>query len=311
MRTVLSTLLSLEPLRAVFARRLRRLADDRLRARMDGIGEAFLLGYRAALEEPEPEAVADRLAAVELERQGFASEGIGMGLGLLDALPGGRRDAFQRFVQGPGAHQTYMLHTGAGWALAVPFVSRRALLARLDPALRDLALDGYGFFRAFFFERRTVDEQRRPSWITGASGCSFDAGLGRRLWFSGTAEIRGLTRQAALFPEDRRGGVWSGLGEACAFAGSRPGAAEELLRAAGPFLPHFAQGIAFAAEGRDRGSFPASHTEEACRIVWGRSAAETAALARQARPAAPLLEDWRRNLRDRFTELPAPPPSAR
>jgi len=105
--------------------------------------------------------------------------------------------------------------------------------------------------------------------------------------------------------------VWSGLGEACAFAGSRPGAAEELLRAAGPFVPDFAQGIAFAAEVRGHGSFPASHTEEACRIVWGRSAAETAALAREVMPPEPLLEGWRRSLRDRFTELPAPPPSAR
>jgi hypothetical protein len=302
--------LSLEPLRAVFARRLRRMNDDRLRARMDEIEQAFLEGYRAALEESEPEAVASRLARVELERQGFAAEGIGMALHLLDGLPGGRRDRFQRFVQGPGAHQTYMLHVGAGWALASPLVSRRALLARLDPALRGLALDGYGFYRAFFFQRRTVDEQRRPSWVTGALGPSFDVGIGRRLWFVDSPDVHLLARLAATFPEDRHAGVWAGLGEACAFAGRRPGAAEELRRAAGPFLPDFAQGIAFAAEARDRGCFPAPHTEEACRIVWERSAAETAELARQARPSAPLLDDWRRSLRDRFTELPAPPPSA-
>jgi hypothetical protein len=303
--------LSLEPLRAVFAYRLRRIKTERLRARMDGIGQAFVSGYRAALEESEPEAVADRLARVEPERQGFAAEGIGMGLCLLDGLPGGRRDRFQRFVQGPGAHQTYMLHTGAGWALAAPLIPRCALLARLDPALRGLALDGYGFYRAFFFWRRTVDGQRRPPWVTGASGPSFDAGIGRRLWFVDTPDANRLARLAGTFPEDRRGAVWSGLGEACAFAGSRPGAAEELLRTAGPFLPDFAQGIAFAAEARDRGSFPAPHTEEACRIVWGRSAEETAALAREVMPPEPLLEGWRRSLRDRFTELPAPPPSAR
>src|SRR4051812_27989921 len=94
-------LLSLVPLRAVFARRLRRITDSRLRTRMEEIAAAFTEGYRAAVEEQAPEAIDACLAQVEPERQGFAAEGIGMGLALLDGLTPGRRDRLQRFLAEP------------------------------------------------------------------------------------------------------------------------------------------------------------------------------------------------------------------
>lgn len=306
---MLPGLLALAPLRALFAHRLRRMTDAGLRARMQAIGEAFTAGYHAALEEREPEAIDARLGRVEPERQGFAAEGIGMGLALLDGLtpgrPPGRQCRLRRYLEGPGARQSYMLHAGAGWALAVPLLSGRALLARLDPLLGAISLDGYGFYRAWFFPRRTIDRRRQPRWISGAAGCSFDAGVGRRLWFLDAGVERALAL-AATFPEGRRADLWTGLGEACGFGGGREaGTAAVLQRAAGPFLPAFAQGIAFAAEVRDRAGIPAEHTERACRTVWERSAADTAAVARETRAGLPgtgadAFEAWRRRIRDRF-----------
>jgi enediyne biosynthesis protein E3 len=298
-------LLSSMPLEAVTARRLRRMRDLRLRARLEAIGEAFTTGYRAALEEREPEGIDVRLARVDPERQGFAAEGIGMGLALLDGLIPGRRDRLERYSTGPGRRQAYMLQTGAGWALAHPLLSGRSLLSRLDPALGAMAFDGYGFLRAFFLPRRTLDRGRVPRWISGPARPAFDAGIGRRLWFL-DADLERIVERAAAFREDRRTALWSGLGEACAFGGGRDDDAAATLRAtAGPFLPAFAQGIAFAAETRERAGNPAAHTEHACRTVWKRGAAATAAIVREAGVAlhgegAEALETWRRRIRERF-----------
>lgn len=306
-------LLSLTPLQAMFARRLRRMTDPRLRARLTAIAEAFTAGYQAALEEREPEGIDARLILVEPERQVFAAEGIGMGLALLDGLTPGRQgrsdlnDRLKRYLAGPGGRQTYMLHTGAGWALAFPLLSGRSLLARLDPLLGGMSFDGYGFYRAFFFRRRTVDQGRLPGWVSGAARRAFDAGIGRRVWFldADTERIAGL---AAAFPADRRIDLWAGLGEACALGGGRDAAAVSALhRAAGPFLPAFAQGVAFAAEARDCAGIPAAHTELACRTIWERGAAATAEVVREARAGllgegAAALEVWRRRIRERFAE---------
>ncbi len=301
------------------------MTNPGLRVRLEEIGEAFTAGYDAALEEREPEAIAARLDRVEPERQGFAAEGIGMGLALLDGLaPGcrGRRDRLRRYMEGPGERQVYMLHAGAGWALAFPLLSGRALLARLDPLLSAISLDGYGFYRAFFFPRRTIDRGLMPGWISGAAGRSFDVGVGRRLWFLDTddAEVERVLTLAAHFPADRLADLWTGLGEACSFGGGREAGTVAVLRqAAGPFLSAFAQGIAFAAEVRDRGGFPAQQTELACQMVWELSAADTAAIVRDTRSGLPgtgpdAFEAWRRRIRERFTSSAGPvssPPRGR
>jgi len=296
-----------------------------LRARLDEIGAAFTAGYTAALEEQEPEAIAARLNRVEPEQQGFAAEGVGMELALLDGLAfdrRGRHDRLRRYLAGPGERQVYMLHAGAGWALAFPLLSGRALLARIDPLLSAISLDGYGFYRAFFFPRRTIDRGRLPGWISGAASRSFDVGVGRRLWFLDVddAEVERVPILIARFPADRHADLWTGLGEACSFGGGREaGTVAVLHQAAGPFLPAFAQGIAFAAEVRDRGGIPAEQTELACRTVWERSAAAVAAIVRDTGSGLPgtgpdAFEAWRQRIRERFTSSGGPafsPPRGR
>jgi len=310
-RSLLPKLLSLVPLQALFARRLRRMADAGLRARLETIGAAFVAGYHASLEEREPEAIDARLNEVEPEQQGFAAEGIGMGLALLDGLSPGRRDRLQRYLAGPGGRLSYLLHAGAGWALAFPLLSGRSLLTRLDPLLSAICLDGYGFFRAWFFSRRTIGEGRLPGWISGAAGRSFDVGVGRRLWFL-DADTDRILALAAAFPADRRADLWTGLGEACSLAGGRSAVTvETLCHTAGPFLPGFAQGIAFSAEVRDRGGIPAEATELACRAVWELSAADTAGVVRDTASGLPgsgadALEAWRQRIRDRFISSAEP-----
>ena len=306
MGKVLRALLSVSGDEKRFARSLSAFEDEGIRRRLKGIGDAFLAGYWAALEEADPEALAARLARIDPELRGFAYEGAGLGLGVLDSLMPWRQ-RFDTFLRGPGASQPYLLHVGAGWVLARLPVSPDRFLSRFDPILRWLALDGFGFHEAFFRWRRTVERRRLPARLPGYGRRPFDVGVGRRLWLTPEVEAGRLPAIVASFPEDRQADLWAGVGEACAFAGVRgPEALAGVLRAAGRFAPQLAQGAAFAAKVRARGGNPAPHTELACRLFCRMSAAEAAALTDEALAGlppdgeVPAFEVWRRRIQDRL-----------
>ena len=168
---------------ATVARRGFDVRDPAVRARLEAIGEAFLGGYHAALECRDERSLGERLDAAEAERRGFAYEGAAMGLVLLDAVTPWARGRWLRFARGPGAAHIYMVHVGAGWALArLPGGFRRAWLT-FDPLLRWLAYDGYGFHEGYFHRARRVTRGERPATLTGYARRAFDQGLGRSLWF--------------------------------------------------------------------------------------------------------------------------------
>jgi hypothetical protein len=306
MGRIVRALLSVSRDERSFARSLAAFEDEGVRRRLEAIGGSFLAGYRAALEEERPQALADRLARIEPELWGFAYEGAGLGLSLLDSLPPwGHR--FSAFLQGPGAGQPYMLHVGAGWVLARLPVPPARFLARFDPLLRWMTLDGFGFHEAFYRWRRTVERRRLPARLAGYGRRPFDAGVGRRLWLTPEVEAGHLPRIISAFPADRQADLWTGVGEACALAGARgPAAMARVLQAAGPFAPQLGQGAAFAAKARVRARNPAPHTELACRLFCRMSAAEAAALTDEALAGLPpdgelpAFEVWRRRIQDRL-----------
>lgn len=298
-------LLGISPDETRLARRGFVAAGPLARARLEGAGEAFVLGYlaalgdggagiRAAARDAEPgndggaypgEAylgdtpLATCLNAIGRERAGFAFEGAAMALALLDRLTPWRRDRWARFTRGPAASHIYMAHVGAGWAWAklrkVPVPGRDGL----DPLLGWLAVDGCGFCHGYFDARRFADGAPPPRGIAGYSARAFDQGLGRSLWFAHGADPRRAAEAVARFPAERRGDLWSGLGLACAYAGGdAPEAAGALLRLArrDGHAPDLAQGIAFAAKARERAGNPSEATEVVCRRVWGRPAPEVA-----------------------------------
>ncbi len=307
MGRIVRALLSLSREQKRFAGSLSGLADAGLRERLVAIGDSFIEGYHAALEEEEPRALAGRLARVEPELWGFAHEGVGLGLALRDTLSLGRPHRFSEYLAGPGSDQVYLLHVGAGWLLARLPISPRRFLARFDPLPRWLALDGLGFHEAFFRWRRTVELRRLPARLPEYGRRPFDVGVGRRLWLVPEADVGIVPRIVATFPADRQGDLWVGIGEACAFAGGRdPEALAAIGRAAGRFAPQLGQGAAFAAKVRARGGNPAPHTDLACRLLCGRSAAEAAALADEALEGlppdgeVPAYEVWRRRIQERL-----------
>ncbi|MBW8874125.1 MAG: DUF1702 family protein [Acidobacteria bacterium] len=305
-------LFGIAPQETSFARRGFRGEAGAVRDRLEKVGSSFVQGYHAALAEDRPLPLAARIdGEVERDFRGFAYEGAGMALALLDTLIPGRRDRLARFLAGPGEAQRYIVHVGAGWVMARLPVSPRRYLSRLaDPLLRWLALDGYGFHEGFFRWPRSVGRQEVPRRLQGYYRRGFDQGLGRSLWFVEGADVDRLPWTIGAFPAARQPDLWSGLGLALGYAGGREQAAvEALLAAAGPHAPQLAQGVVFAAEARQRAGNPTPQTGLACRVVWGLPAAETAAVADEARrdlppdrPGEPAYEVWRRRIQDVFTE---------
>ena len=291
----------------IFSRRGFRCRDDSLRLRLEQVGKTFLAGYHAALEAEDDVALTRRLDSVEAEVRGFAYEGAGMALALLDFLKPWSRKRLRPFLDGSGSAHNYMMHVGAGWALARLRRDPSKVLAGFDPLLRWLALDGYGFHEGYFRWPDYVVRQKLPRRLSGYARRAFDQGLGRSLWFVEGADVERLPTAVAAFDEERQPDLWSGVGLACAYAGGPDAEGIDALRVgAGRFSTHLAQGVVFAAATRQQAGNMTEHTRMACRVVCDLTAEAAAALASSAMQQlppdrdVPAYEVWRRRIANEF-----------
>lgn len=299
--------LGLSPDEASFAKRGFLTGEELARRRLEQIGVTFLSGYHAALEETDIGSLARRLDFVEEDLRGFAFEGAAMGLALLDCFTPWRKNRWRTFTERLAAPHIYMMHVGLGWALARLRRSVTPHLARLDPLLRWLVVDGYGFHEGYFSWPRYVEQQAIPARLYGYEQRVFDQGLGRSIWFVKGANVAAVASAINAFPFARRDDLWSGVGLACAYAGGCSRAAIESLRVtAGAHLPSLAQGVAFAAKTRQRAANLNSHTQTACCVICGHSAEELAAITDAAledlheHNGQPAYELWRRGIQNKI-----------
>jgi hypothetical protein len=251
------------------------------------------------------------LEHTKLSQRGFAYEGASMGLAIADFMTPFSK-LWRDFAQGIGAPHIYMVHVGYGWALARLPVAPLPAVMRLDERLRWLAMDGYGFHQGYFHWPRYVREARPPAQFSGYAARAFDQGLGRSLWFSRGAEPDRVAEAIGGFAGARAADLWAGVGLAATYAGGASRSALQRLRSrAGPFLPHVAQGAAFAAEARLRAGNPMVHSELACQLLCGVSLEEAASVARACLPMGPqagspagrqveTYEIWRTSIRKNF-----------
>lgn len=295
------------------------IVDERRRELLESIGATFLTGFGAAAQARVPADATPELDAVPAAMRGFGYEGAAMAFALLDALPVPGAGRFAGFLAGAGAPHTYMLHVGAGWALArLPRAVHRRLPVT-DPLLRWLALDGYGFHQAYFHTARYVRDQHRdacPSWPADGPADyrarAVDQGVGRALWFVCGADPERVTRTVRSFDRARHADLWSGVGLAATYAGGVPPEGLRGLRDdAGEHRPALAQGSAFAAQARLRAGlatpgtaaatevFCAMPPEKAARVTDDTLPVDTAGAVLDGVPV-PAYEVWRRRIADRF-----------
>lgn len=294
---------------ALFSRRGFQ-AETKMVAYLEGLGATFIRGYNAGLEADSQAHLAETLDQTEAELVGFAWEGASMALALMDILTPWNRGRLNTFLKGPGERHVYMVHIGAGWALARLGRAIEPFLNRCDPLFRWLVMDGYGFHQGYFHWRRYIEQRQPEAKLKGYAARAFDQGLGRAMWFVSGADLGKVTATVLTFPEKRHSDLFSGIGLAAAYAG-KPSAVDlrQWLELPPEHLRPIRQGIVFAAQARQRAGNPAAHTETACLELCGMTASEAAARTDEAlqdlpegADAVPAYEIWRQRLQAMMTE---------
>jgi hypothetical protein len=258
---------------------------------LQAIVESARLGFNLTLEDGPIEDLTERMAQlVKPERLGFAHEGIGMGLTLLDAIRD-RQRVPRFFAQCIGTYD-FFVPLGVGFALArLPWVrggiDRRA--ARLPSPYEGLVLNGFGFHQALFRSRGVLAHTPRPRGLSPDGARCFDHGVGRALWFMCGGSPERIREAIAQFPADRHQDLWAGLGTACAFAGSAyPDDADYAAVLAaldgllGPHREVFQVGIVVAADLARRTREPSRWVAHAAERFLGLTEAEAGAVADRA-----------------------------
>lgn len=299
-------LLGLDVRAVTWGRRGFAACAPEVQRRLETVGATFVAGYNEGLRHRDVEPLVTALATVEPELRGFAFEGAAMAAALRDLLRDGRPRRLRRLLERCPLH-AYMIHVGAGWAMARIGFRAARYARRMEAEHAWLALDGHGFHDGFFHGESAL--RRRPTppgtplpWVRAV-----DQGLGRSLWFvCGTDPGRIAGRIGATDPGRHRD-LWSGVGLACAYAGGGgPRVAAALGSAAGVHGASVAQGAVLAAEARHRAQNPARHTDSTCRELCGLDAEASAALCRDvyrmvaAGDPYELHLRWRRAIREQI-----------
>jgi len=175
-----------------------------------------------------------------------------------------------------------------------------------------LAVDGYGFDRAYFDTKRWVDEQAEPVPYPWAGRPdyfprAFDQGVGRALWFIHGGDPQAVADAVNRFAEGRRADLWSGVGLAATFAGGtdRSGLVR-LRRLAGEYYRELALGVVFAVKARTYSSYVPEHTHLASGVVTDLPVRAVENIADRTEAAdsdtgpVPPYELWRARIRAEF-----------
>ncbi|SDJ97263.1 Protein of unknown function [Actinopolyspora mzabensis] len=298
-----------------FARRGFPSADMVGTHRLDKVSRTVVCGFEWGVEFGDDECV-HRLEMIEPSLRGFACEGTTMAYVIRDAMRNSGRT--RRFLLGPGYPQLFPSYIGVGFALArLP----RALWQRAVPDLTGspyhptmswLAVDGYGFDRAFFDTRRWIKRQRVPRpypWLDapGYFHRAVDQGIGRALWFIHGGHEEEVASAVRDFAEARHADLWSGVGLAAAYAGGSDGTdLNQLCITAGRHRGQLGVGAIFAAKAHSHAGYVPEHTRTATTALTSLSVPEAVRLAdstetHDAESAEiPAYESWRRRIRSQL-----------
>ena len=279
--------------------------------RLEAVPQAVVCGFEWAIAAHDLTDLRRRLRLVDEEQRGFAYEGATMACTILDAVRGNRT---RELLSGAGEKHILLAYIGIGFAMARlprPLWKKALpdLASRYHPTMSWLAVDGYGFDRAYFDTERWVDRQEIPASYPWQGSPEYfpravDQGIGRALWFICGADPAKVSTAVRRFASGRQADLWSGVGLAATFAGGCPGAGlAELRKSAGDYWPELALGSVFAVKARAYAGFVPDHTVQANEHLTNLSIEGANALADRTEVASaadgplPAYEIWRRRIR--------------
>ena len=122
---------------------------------------SFIDAYNTSLEVNLSRKLFSILGTYDKSFRGFAYEGAGMGMAMLDYTSFNKRSRLLKFVE-QAPNYTILAYIGAGFAIAVLNRDLKRSLAPLNPLERWWAIDGYGFYCGIFRWEQVVKKQRFP-----------------------------------------------------------------------------------------------------------------------------------------------------
>ncbi len=283
---------------------------------LEAIPQAVICGFEWGIDARDLWETERRLELVDAAMRGFAYEGVTMAFTVLDAMGRGHRT--RDLLLGPGRRHIFLAYIGMGFAMArLPRPLWKKVIPDLSgdpyyPTMSWLAVDGYGFDRAYFETRRWVDAQKVPAPYRWEGSADYflravDQGIGRALWFIGGGRTPDVAAAAGRFASHRQADLWSGIGLAATFAGgSDHEGLAALRRAAGDYQAELALGVVYAAKARTYSGSVPDHTLTACSALAGISVGQAAALADTTAVSSPgpsgepAYELWRQRIRAHF-----------
>jgi hypothetical protein len=281
---------------------------------LEAVPRAVVCGFEWGIDARDQWEVESRLELVDEELRGFAYEGVTMAFTVLDAMGRGHRT--RELLLGPGAPHVFLAYIGMGFAMArLPRPLWKKVVPDLSgdpyhPTMSWLAVDGYGFDRAYFDTPRWVDAQKVPTPYDWEGSPDYflraiDQGIGRALWFICGGHGPDVAAAVRRFAAHRQADLWSGVGLAATFAGgSDASGLAALRRAAGDEWDQLALGVTFAVKARSYAGLVPEYTTTACLALAGLSVDKAVALADgtavHTAGAEPAYELWRQRIRSHF-----------
>lgn len=273
----------------------------------------MVCGFEWGISSATVADVEARLRLVDVEQRGFAYEGATMAFTILDTVRGHRT---RELMSGSGAPHIFLSYIGIGFAIArLPRPLWKKVLPELSdiryhPVMSWLAVDGYGFDRAYFDTEKWVDQQFVPPSYPWEGNRGYflrvvDQGIGRALWFIHGGDPVAVAAAVQRFGASRQPDLWSGVGLAATFAGGCPAdGLAELRVAAAEHRDELALGSIFAAKARTFAGHVPAHTVVGMHNLAQLSIEEAVALADATEPAEDrhdgelaAYELWRSSIR--------------
>lgn len=255
------------------------------RKRLEEVAKTVVQGYNTALETGLSDDLLVNRMMIKNELSGFFNEGIGMGLYTLDLFSPFNKNRFWDFIKGAGKNHEYMSYIGAGIACGV-FFNRpfKKFLDKASPTSGLLILNGFGFYYAYFKPNKTINKLYIPNSVKEDPfyiEC-YDNGIGRALWFYNGGNPQKIFNTISTFPEERKPGIWAGVGLAATYAGGvSPDKILELKELASQYNFMLGEGSVLASHTRDIAQNP-HNTDTTQIILTGKSAQECNDFANKA-----------------------------
>ncbi|WOH89576.1 DUF1702 family protein [Bacillus paralicheniformis] len=275
-----------------------------IKKRLKEIGLAFLYGYHASYKHSQSN-IEEQIDIISDELKGFSFEGAGMGFAFMDICSNSSH--FQKFISKEAKKHIYMTYIGSGWALAkLKFVNYKNFMNKLDPILKWLVLDGYGFYEGYFNTVRSIINHRIPQkFVDKYDAHAYMQGIGRSIWFYCGGDLYSINIVIQGFDEKFQGDLWSGIGLASAYANGIPIDKYSYLKdLSGNYYPELCQGVAFACEARRLAELPMDKTNHIAMEVAGLNAHDMASITLLEKRDLPSednsYEQWRRNIQKHF-----------